>query len=65
VKDAEIHAYGANGDDRTLCGIADEGNPGELDSPSYAKYGEMVTCKDCLRIIMHCKNCYTNSGKAK
>lgn len=56
------HAHNAIGDDRTLCGFADEGEargPGSDAPPVYAQYGGQVTCTDCRRIIAHCKEHYS------
>jgi hypothetical protein len=50
-----IHADGGNGDDRTLCGDAFEGIPGDTERPVVAKTGEIVTCEACKQIIDYCK----------
>lgn len=50
-----LHATNWNGDDRTLCGDADDsGASGDADEdPTYAEIGERVTCLDCRRVIDH------------
>lgn len=57
-----LHAKTYNGDNRTLCGIADEGAcTGSHDDdvrPVYARIGEDISCSDCRRIINHCKTHY-------
>lgn len=52
-RDGLVHGDSWNGDDRTLCGIADEGvcMKDELGPPIYAKTGELITCDDCRRLI--------------
>jgi len=49
-----VHAGNADGDDRTLCGDAlegDEDNGFESLLPTHTK----ITCELCIRIITHCK----------
>jgi hypothetical protein len=60
---SKLHGKGWNGDDRTLCGIAAEGECSESDDcdppPVFARSGEEVTCQDCRRLIAHCKAHYS------
>ena len=46
------HATAANGDDRTLCGLALEGENG--DDVAASMRGK-ISCDDCARIITHCQ----------
>jgi hypothetical protein len=52
----ETHAANWSGDDRTLCGVGDEGTDDNnfTDAPVYARHGEVVTCPDCRAVITHC-----------
>lgn len=66
------HAHSPIGDGRTLCGVANEGNPlgdkypaDELSAPpAYAEIGEEVDCPDCTRIIQHAQVCF-NAGNRR
>lgn len=52
------HAPGAIEADRTLCGVAFEGNPGDPDSPPpiVSMPGRAITCPQCIAIISHCRD---------
>ena len=56
MKDAH-HAPGAIEADRTLCGVAFEGDPGDPDSPPpiVAARGRPISCPQCVAIIRHCR----------
>lgn len=59
-----IHAPGDMGNDYTLCGYANEGNPGDAESPPpvIAKVGDVITCKDCVRLILYCQTQFTKQS---
>lgn len=64
------HATNWNGNDVTLCGLANEAGDdgdvtGETGNPVYAKAGEFVTCGECLRVIGHVLNSFWKSGKVR
>lgn len=50
-----VHANGASGDSRTLCGYAYEGNPGTEDGELRFSSHWGINCKSCALIILHCK----------
>lgn len=52
------HATNWNGNDVTLCGLANEASDdgdatSETENPEYAQVGEYVTCIECQRVIDH------------
>jgi hypothetical protein len=51
-----VHAKAANGDDRTLCGYAYEGNPGDDSEHGVTEIMRgKINCGTCLQIIRFCK----------
>lgn len=52
-----LHLYGHSGDDRTLCGLALEGEcaDGEKAEPNTLLSAGRVTCPDCIRIVRYCR----------
>lgn len=52
-----LHLYGYSGDDRTLCGLAFEGEcaRGVQSEPSTLLASGRVTCPDCIRIVRYCR----------
>jgi hypothetical protein len=59
-----IHADNWNGDDRTLCGLAFEGEDGR-GSVMLANPREVVTCPECKRVISYCQDRYTTNFRAR
>lgn len=64
------HAQNWNGNDVTLCGLANEAGDdravtGEAANPQYATEGERVTCPECMRAIHHVRRAYSESGRVK
>lgn len=63
---SETHAPNWNGDNRTLCGLAAEGECrfGSNDGPApvFAEVGESITCFDCLSLIKHVHRCIKRTG---
>jgi deoxyinosine 3'endonuclease (endonuclease V) len=64
------HAENWNGNDVTLCGLANEaGDDGEVTgetvNPGYASPGGRVTCPECLRAIQHVIANYGQNGRVK
>lgn len=67
------HAHNSIGDGRTLCGVANEGNPlgdnypaDELGAPPvYAEIGEYVDCPDCVRVIDFAQRCFSAAFKRR
>lgn len=59
-----LHATNWNGDDRTLCGLANEAGDdgettGEAENPVYAEVGQWVTCESCRQVIDHVRGCFS------
>jgi hypothetical protein len=50
--DGVIHAEGANGDDRTLCGVILEGIEGEH---PMTETSTSINCRDCIGTITFCR----------
>ena len=54
------HAPNYNGDDRTLCGVANYLDAVDPDAgPTvYAQVGESFNCPDCRAIVDHIRGCF-------
>lgn len=59
-----IHADSWNGDDRTLCGEAFEGEDGH-GSVLLVNVGRVVTCEDCKRVIAYCQDKFTGNYRLR
>jgi hypothetical protein len=59
-----IHADSWNGDSRTLCGEAFEGEDGK-GSVMLVNAREVVTCEDCKRVIAYCQDVYTTNYRRR
>lgn len=59
-----IHADSWNGDSRTLCGEAFEGEDGK-GSVMLVNVREVVTCEDCKRVIAYCQDKFTGSYRLR
>lgn len=52
--DGLVHAQGSDGNDYTLCGVALDGEYGDIYLTS-ARPGEFVTCPGYREVIRYCK----------
>lgn len=59
-----VHADSWNGDDRTLCGEAFEGEDGH-GSVLLVCRGQAVTCDLCKRIIAYCQDKFTGNYRPR
>lgn len=50
------HGDAWNGDDRTLCGLAYEGEGHYVDANPVFSQTEKINCIDCINLINHCKS---------
>lgn len=56
-----LHGEGFDGSGYTLCGFAEEGNPGEAgeDAPTIATPRQTITCTKCQQLIAHVFRSFT------
>jgi hypothetical protein len=62
-----LHGEGFDGSGYTLCGFAEEGNPGEAgeDAPVLAKPRQTITCPKCQQLIAHVLRAFTSAYRVR
>ena len=61
MRNAVIHADGIDSENLTLCGKRlDEFAVGDA---ILCSVGMIVTCKECLTLIVHCQRCFSGIGR--
>lgn len=64
------HARGWNGNDYTLCGLAEEAGEdpalgGDESHVEYASVGQVVDCRQCMQVIAYCQDRFTYIGRVR